>query len=251
MQLGGYTKLTLLDYTGFVSAMCFTKGCQLRCPFCHNAELVLPKLQKNDIDAEKASCEFFSYLEQRKSMLDGVVVTGGEPLLQKDLEDFLLRIKNLGLSVKLDTNGLMTEKLKKLIENKLVDYIAMDYKNTREHFCKTVGIFGTKCRESADKYYDNWENSLDYLRKHNVPYELRTTVIKELHPLSVLLEMAQSIQYNAPADELWFIQKYVRNTPVINDYQTNKIAMTPYTTEEMKDIEKTLSESDYKFILRN
>ena len=126
MIIQGLQKLTLLDYPGRVACTVFTAGCNLRCPFCHNAGLVTHIDNSNHYSEE----EFFAFLKKRRGILDGVCITGGEPLLQKDIADFIRKIKALGYSVKLDTNGCFPEKLKELTESGLVDYVAMDIKNT-------------------------------------------------------------------------------------------------------------------------
>lgn len=240
MKLRGYMKLTLQDYPGHVAAMCFTGGCQLRCPYCHNAELVLSNGQGNHADGEKTAITFLSYLEQRKLQLDGVVVSGGEPLLQQDIQDFLDKIKKLGLAVKLDTNGLLPNRLKELIRYGLVDYAALDYKNCKEHFAKTVGLDKPESQAIADSYYNSWRASLDCLRESQIPYELRTTVVRELHPLNVLMQMAESICKERNRNEHWFLQSFLKNRPIMCDYEDQKILLSAYSNEEMEEIKQAL-----------
>ena len=138
MVIQGLQKLTLLDYPGQVACTIFTAGCNFRCPFCHNASLVIDTY-KNKVITEE---EIFSFLKKRQGILDGVCVTGGEPLIQAGIEDFLGKIKSLGFRVKLDTNGSFPDKLKKIVEAGLVDYVAMDIKNSPENYGKTIGIEG-------------------------------------------------------------------------------------------------------------
>ena len=126
MQIGGLQKMTLLDYPGRVACTVFLPGCNFRCPFCHNAPLVLGPGERLDEQA------LFAFLEKRRGLLDGVAVTGGEPLLQPELETFLRRIKALGYPIKLDTNGSFPDRLRGLLEEGLVDYVAMDIKNWQE-----------------------------------------------------------------------------------------------------------------------
>jgi pyruvate formate lyase activating enzyme len=238
MKLSGYMKLTLQDYPGFVAAMCFTSGCQLRCPYCHNAEIVLSNNQRNYTDREKKAVEFLSYLEQRKLQLDGVVVSGGEPLLQYDISDFLYKIKKMRLAVKLDTNGLIPDRLKELI--RLIDYVALDYKNCKEYFAETVGLSSIENQEVIDIYYNNWRTSLNYLRENSVPYELRTTVVRELHPISVLIHMAESIYKESNQPERWFLQSFLRSGQLMCDYTNQNTRLSSYSNEEMEEIMQEL-----------
>ena len=169
VKIGGFQKLTLLDYPGKVACLVFTKGCNLRCPFCHNASLVTHTQDAGDVTQE----EILSYLQKRKGLLDGVCITGGEPLMQKGIEEFIAKVKELGYSVKLDTNGTFPDKLRELLDKKLVDYVAMDIKNCKEKYPATTGIQGFGL-ESVEK-------SLAVLKESGVEYELRTTVTDELH----------------------------------------------------------------------
>jgi len=169
MIIQGLQKLTLLDYPGRVACTVFTAGCNLRCPFCHNAGLVTHIDTDNRYDEE----EFFPFLKKRKGILDGVCITGGEPLLQKDIADFIRRIREVGYSVKLDTNGCYPEKLRELVDGGLVDYVAMDIKNTPEKYGATVGIDGFDVTPVL--------RSVEILKEGKVPYEFRTTVVEEYH----------------------------------------------------------------------
>ena len=168
MLIKGLQKLTLLDYPGKIACTVFTAGCNFRCPFCHNASLV------TSIDDERISeDEFFSFLQKRQGILEGVCITGGEPTLQTEFKTFLGKIKELGYSVKLDTNGYRPDVLKDVVNNGLVDYIAMDIKNSKEKYAITTGI------ETLDVSKIN--ESVEFLINGNVDYEFRTTVVKELH----------------------------------------------------------------------
>ena len=135
MIFGGLQKLTLLDFPGAVACIVFTKGCNFLCPFCHNALLVNKVDQAQEIDEE----EIISFLKKRTGVLEGVVITGGEPLLHPGLEDFIVRVRELGYRVKLDTNGSRPEYLKSLVSKGLLDYVAMDIKNSLEKYPKTAG----------------------------------------------------------------------------------------------------------------
>ncbi len=238
MQLRGYTKLTLQDYPGSVAAMCFTGGCQLRCLYCHNTELVLSNEQGQA--AKKTTDAFLYYLEQRSSQLGGVVISGGEPLLQHDIQDFLYKIKRLGLTVKLDTNGLLPDKLKELISHGLVDYAALDYKNCMEHFAETVGLNNPGEQTIIEDCLNSWRDSLNCLRKSKISYELRTTVVRELHPMYALVRMAKAICKEAPPRERWFLQTFLRSKNLMCDYTNKDITLSAYSVKEMEEIKQEL-----------
>lgn len=199
MQIGGLQKLSLLDYPDRTCCTIFTVGCNLRCPFCHNASIIhLPF--SGDIISEE---ELFSFLKKRKGLLDGVCITGGEPLLQKDLEPFFYEIKSLGFSIKLDTNGSFPERLQQLISSKLVDYVAMDIKNSQDKYSQTIGI----------KNFDLGpiKESVSILMADVVPYEFRTTMVRELHTAEDMLALAQWIQ----GSEKYYIQSFVHSDDVL------------------------------------
>ena len=136
MIIQGLQKLTLLDYPGKVACTIFTAGCNFRCPFCHNASLVIDTSANETIPEE----EIFRFLTKRQGILDGVCISGGEPLIQDGIEEFIRQIKEIGYDVKLDTNGSFPDKLIRLVEAGLIDYVAMDIKNSQEHYGKTIGI---------------------------------------------------------------------------------------------------------------
>lgn len=165
MNIAGLQKTTLLDYPGKVACTVFLQGCNFRCPFCQNGEILGGG--EGDISEE----EFFAFLKKRKGILDGVCVSGGEPLLQ-DVAPFLRAIKELGYSVKLDTNGAFPKKLKQLCAAGLVDFVAMDVKNSPQNYSKTAG-----CAVDLSAI----EESAAFLLEGTLGYEFRTTVVKELH----------------------------------------------------------------------
>ena len=193
MRIQGLQKLTLLDYPEKVACTVFTAGCNFRCPFCHNASLVVDIPKESEITEEA----FFSFLKKRQGVLDGVCVTGGEPLLQTGIEDFIRKIKELGYAVKLDTNGSFPEKLKYLVEEKLIDYVAMDIKNSLDAYEVTAGTDGHFLRAI--------EESVAFLKEGHVPYEFRTTVTKDFHMRENFEKIGQWIQ----GAEKYFLQKYV------------------------------------------
>lgn len=179
MDFCGLQKLTLLDYPGRTACTLFTGGCNLRCAFCHNGGLV---------DAPEAMFseeQILSFLSGRKKLLDGVCVTGGEPLLQSELKAFLYKVKDLGFSVKLDTNGCFPQRLKDLVRYGLVDYIAMDVKNSLANYPKTVGLPAFDVTPVCE--------SISYIMEGNVPYEFRTTVVRELHGEDDIVSVAKLI----------------------------------------------------------
>ena len=177
MVLHGLGKLTLLDFPGYLACTAFTGACNFRCPFCHNAPLVLSPNACEHISEE----EFFSFLTSRKGRLEGVCITGGEPTLQPDLPEFLSKIKAMGFLVKLDTNGYRPDILKPLIEGKLIDAVAMDIKNSKEAYALTAGLPEESFRT------DLIEESIRILLSSGISHEFRTTVVAELHDASRIL----------------------------------------------------------------
>ena len=183
MKVTGIQKLTLLDYPGTVACTVFTAGCNFRCPFCHNAMLVLPEQITQDYLTDD---EVFDFLRKRRGVLDGVAVTGGEPLLHKDMPDFLARVKELGYKIKLDTNGSNPDLLREIVEKKLVDRVAMDIKNAPEKYAETIGF----------EHFDLGpvEESKNFLLAGNMDYEFRTTVVRGIHTEESLIGAAKWIQ---------------------------------------------------------
>lgn len=181
MNISGIQKLTLLDYPGTVACTLFTGGCNFRCPFCHNASLVLPEQIE---EAAISEDEVMSFLKKRTGMLDGVAITGGEPLLHADLPELLRKIKDLGYKIKLDTNGSNPKLLREIVEAGLVDRVAMDIKNDPEQYMLTVG-----CRVDMKAI----EQSKDYLLSGVIDYEFRTTVVKGIHTKESLVAAAKWI----------------------------------------------------------
>ena len=200
MKIQGLQKLTLLDFPEHVACTVFTPGCNFRCPFCHNASLVVHIPKESEVTEEA----FFSFLEKRKGILDGVCVTGGEPLLQPEIETFIGRIKALGYAVKLDTNGSFPEKLKTLVEKGLVDYVAMDIKNSLETYAITSGV------DALD--LEKIQESVSYLKENHVPYEFRTTVTRNFHSKEEFERIGQWLT----GTEKYFLQNFVDSGDLIN-----------------------------------
>ena len=168
MDIHGLQKLTLLDFPGYVACTVFLSGCDFRCPFCHNGGLVLGGMEPVMDDTG-----LLDFLKKRQGLLDGVAVTGGEPLLRPDLPELLRAVKDLGYAVKLDTNGSHPAALRALVEKGLADYVAMDIKNSPERYGETIGL--------ADFDLNPVRESVDYLLSGAVDYEFRTTAVAELH----------------------------------------------------------------------
>ncbi len=191
MKICGLNKTTLLDYPGCVSATIFVGGCNFRCPFCHNGDLVLCSNELPKYSEE----EVFSFLEKRKNVLEGVCVTGGEPTLYNELPNFIEKIKALGYKVKLDTNGSNPAMLKELVKEKLVDYVAMDIKAPVYNYDKVCGAL-------VD--IEKIKESVEFLKEKSVPYEFRTTVVKELHSKEDIIEIGKWLV----GAENYYLQNY-------------------------------------------
>ena len=193
MKISGLQKLTALDYPGLIACTVFTPGCNFRCGFCHNAALVTAGSVPEDIPLD----EVMAYLRSRRGLLDGVVISGGEPLMQPGLGDFAEKIKALGYRVKLDTNGSYPERLKELIDSALVDYVAMDIKNSPAKYALTCGA------ESVDM--DKIHRSIEIIMTSAPDYEFRTTAVKELHSDADFEAMGELIR----GAKAWYIQNFV------------------------------------------
>lgn len=199
MIIYGLQKLSLLDFPGKTACTVFTGGCNWRCPFCHNASLVIGLDEVEPVNED----EFFAFLKKRQGILDGVSITGGEPLLQQDIKDFIERIRDLGYPVKLDTNGSYPEKLKELVNDGLVDYVAMDIKNSPESYAKTTGI--------SDVDLKSVYESASFLMQSGVDYEFRTTVVKELH----CAEDFEKIAVWLKGAKRYFLQSFVDSGDIL------------------------------------
>ncbi len=209
MIIGGHQKLTLIDYPGKIATTVFTVGCSFRCPFCHNPELVgTQNFASLQTGTEK---EFFAFLKKRRGKLEGVCITGGEPTIQPDIIPFIEKIKKLGYAVKLDSNGTRPDVLKKLIDQKLIDYIAMDIKNSQKKYAETVGMgdVGTKNFASL---LDRVKLSVGLIMNSRLPYEFRTTVVPGLHEEKDFLEIAKWLR---GAREYW-LQVYREEQKILD-----------------------------------
>lgn len=224
MEFAGLQKISLVDYEGKVACTLFTAGCNFRCPFCHNSDLVIYAKNVNYIPFD----EILDYLNKRKGMLDAVVITGGEPTLMPDLKEKLYEIKKLGYKIKLDTNGTNPDIVKELVDLKLIDYVAMDIKNSYEGYSKTIGL------ESYDS--NKILESINYLLSGEVDYEFRTTLVKEFHSDEDIKNIAKMIQ----GAKRYYLQEFKNSGHCIdsslhevplNDAMRFKSILLPYIKE--------------------
>ena len=214
MRLGGIQKLTLLDYPGTVACTVFTLGCNMRCPFCHNA-LLVTKTEEAEVYPEE---EFFAFLNKRRGILDGVCVTGGEPLLQSDAGEFIAKIKALGYKVKLDTNGSFPDRLEEILKSGNVDYVAMDIKNSPEKYAETVGIPGFDVSKI--------QRSIEIIRSSGIEYEFRTTLAAPLHNGESIAGAAEMVK----GSPRYFLQNFVDSGNLISGE-----GMSGLTDEELNN----------------
>ncbi len=214
MRICGLQKLAMVDFPGKVAATVFTGGCNLRCPFCHNAPLVTRPEEAERIDA----AEVLSFLAGRRGLLDGVVLSGGEPLLQEGVEDFLARVRALGYAVKLDTNGCYPQRLQGILAAGLVDYVAMDIKNSLEKYPETVGCPGF---DTAPV-----EESVCLLMGGNVDYEFRTTAVRPFHTLQDIEAIGRWLT-GAPR---YFLQTFVDSGDLVGE------GCGAFSPEEMREL---------------
>ena len=218
MNIQGIQKLTLLDFPDRTACTVFTGGCNMRCPFCHNAGLVL-RPGENPAFLEE---EIYAFLGKRQGILDGVAITGGEPLLQHGLREFILQVRELGFAIKLDTNGSYPDRLAALLDEGLLDYVAMDVKNSREKYAQTVGI---KAFDTAPI-----EQSIALLRSSGVPFELRTTVVRELHSAEDIEDMGVWLQ----GDHAHYLQGFIDSGDLISK------GLSGYDKNQMEDLVNVL-----------
>lgn len=191
MEILGLEKVSFVDYEGFVCATIFTGGCNFRCPFCHNSTIV------NKEQTVISEQEVLDYLKQRKKLLDAVTISGGEPTLQKDLGLFIKKIKAFGYKIKLDTNGTFPNVVKSLVDENLLDYVAIDIKTCFQDYPLVSGI--------KNNYSSNIKETLQILKSANVSYELRTTLVKEFHSQSVVERMKEELK----GEGKLYLQKFV------------------------------------------
>ena len=221
MKISGFNKTTLLDYPGKVAATIFLAGCNFRCPFCHNSSLVLHPAMQPEYSQE----ELLKFLVKRKGILDGVCISGGEPTLAGELADFLRKIKDIGYEIKLDTNGSRPDVIKSLVENKLVDKIAMDIKACPGNYSALTGL--------SHPDMDAIRESVDFLLEGKVDYEFRTTVVKELHTEEDFREIGLWLK----GARAYYLQAYRDSEEVLQP------GFCSYTREELESFRALLLET--------
>lgn len=225
MRISGFQKLTLLDFPGKVACIIFTQGCNFKCPYCQNSGLIGHE-NENLIEEE----EVISYLKKRQGILDGIVISGGEPTIQKDLALFMKKIKELGYLIKLDTNGSNPNLIKKLLDEELVDYIAMDIKNVIEDYKDVTGV---KVAE------DNIKKSIKLLKMSKIDHEFRTTIIKNIHDINIINKICSYVK-----DEKMFLQNFEQSENVLDK------SLESFTNKELIDIQKKIKERYPNVVVR-
>ena len=228
MVIKGIQKLTLLDFPEKIAATVFTGGCNFRCPFCHNASLVVPERFADTISEH----EVLEFLRSRVGRLSGVCISGGEPTLQPDLPAFIRRLRAMGYKIKLDTNGYRPDVLRSLVDEGLLDYVAMDIKNSREKYALTVGL------EHLD--VSRVEQSAALLMEGRVPFEFRTTVVRGLHTEEDITAIGEWLR----GDEKFFLQTFTDSGDMVSD------GLGGYSDAEMRGFVEILSRSIPKAALR-
>ncbi|OGF18458.1 anaerobic ribonucleoside-triphosphate reductase activating protein [Candidatus Falkowbacteria bacterium RIFCSPLOWO2_02_FULL_45_15] len=225
MVIGGLQKLTLQDYPDQVAAIIFTQGCNFRCHFCYNPQLVVPN-RDGAVEKGHSSLDengLFGWLRSRQGKLDAVVISGGEPTIHPDLPEFIGRIKRLGYLVKLDTNGTNPEMLARLLRERLLDYVAMDLKAPFDKYESVVGV-----KLALNKV----AKSIKIIMASGLAYEFRTTLVPELHPEQDIAKMGELI---AGADK-WYLQKFRSNVDLVNREFKNKDSYTDKEMEKLRQI---------------
>lgn len=214
MKIGGLQKTSLLDYPDILSAIIWTAGCNFRCPFCYNKQLVLGK---TEIISEET---ILSFLEKRRDVLEGLSISGGEPLLQEDIVDFTEKVKKLNYLIKIDTNGAFPEKLKELIDKKLVDYVSMDVKAPKEKYDQLVGV-----KTDLSKI----EQSIDLIKNEAPDYEFKTTVVPGMLNKKDIAEIAKWLE----GSKQFYLQQFKSDSPLVSS-KLNDVA--PYSKEELNEM---------------
>ncbi|HQO39590.1 MAG TPA: anaerobic ribonucleoside-triphosphate reductase activating protein [Spirochaetota bacterium] len=230
MNIRGLSKTSLVDFPGRISAVVFTGGCNMRCPFCHNAGLALGGSGFERITED----EIFAFLDKRKGLIDGVTITGGEPTLQNDLADFLGKIRAMGFLVKLDTNGLLPAIVSGIIERGLVDYIAVDIKSSPENYARATGV-------GLD--YIRVKETIDLIRSSGVNYEARTTCVPGFVDIDDIVKAGEFFG----RFKHWYLQQFVNRNPMIDP---SLKSLSPYPVEYMKKMQAAASAWSDKCILR-
>ncbi len=229
MQIAAIQKVSLIEYPGKICAILFTQGCNFRCPYCHNPELVNPDLYGECLREE----EIFDFLEKRRGKIDAVAITGGEPTIQQDLPEFIKRIKNLKYYVKIDTNGSNPEVIEKLVGKKLVDYIAMDVKAPPDKYNKV-----TKSKIG----YDKIKQSVELIMKSGIPYEFRTTLLKQILRENDILKIGNLLK-NA---KCYVLQQFIPTKVLDEEF----LKYESYSREELEVLGKKLAKTISTVLIR-
>lgn len=232
IEIGGFQKTTFIDYPGRLAATIFLIGCNFRCPFCYSAELVLP--EKIKLQPRIPKKDFFRFLKERKGLIEGIVICGGEPTIHKDLPEFIKKIKDSGYLVKLDTNGSNPALLKKLIDKKLIDYFAMDIKAPLM-FSKYDKATGVKIDLKKIK------KSIDIIKSSGIDYEFRTTVVPSLHTKEDIIQIAKEIGGNPATGSgrgKYFLQNFRPEKTINPDLERVKPCSKEFLAEIKKEIAK-------------
>jgi len=217
MLFGGLQKTTLVDYPGKVAATVFAVGCNFRCPYCHNPELVLPELIKKQPKITEK--EILDFLKKRQELLEGLCITGGEPTIQSDLIDFIKKVKDLGFLIKLDTNGSCPNILNNLIEEKLIDYVAMDIKSPKEKY---------KIFSEDENIIEKIDKSIEILKKDKIDYEFRTTLVSDILDEKDILAIVEWIK-SAPN---YYLQRFKKDK-VLDEKFKNAQPWTEHRTKQL------------------
>ncbi len=218
MKIGGFQKTTLLDYPEHVSAIIWTVGCNFRCPFCYNRSLVY---EESDLFSEE---DILTFLEKRKDFLEALTISGGEPFLQSDLKEFCMKVKDLGYKIKIDTNGSFPEKLKDMIDEKLIDYVAMDVKAPKEKYDKLSGV-----KTDIEKI----DKSIRVIMESGIDYEFKTTVIPKFLDKENILKISKWIKDS----KKYYLQQFKNNAPVVSSDLEH---IQPYSEKHLENILKTI-----------
>jgi len=229
MVIGGFQRFSLIDYPKKISAVVFTFGCNFRCHYCHNPELVDPSLLNGILEEEF----ILNFLKARINKLDGITITGGEPTLHRDLNKFISKVKNLGFLVKLDTNGSFPDVLRELIKDNLIDYIAMDIKATKEKYKEVI---------NADIDLDKIEESIKLIMDSGIDYEFRTTVVRSQLLIEDIISIAKMIE----GAKLFVIQRFIPTKTLDPDFINEK----SYSDEELNVVKQDVLRSVRSLILR-
>jgi len=241
MQIGGLQKLTLIDFPGRLAATVFLCRCSFRCPWCYSSELVLPEKIKQQ--PKISENEFFNFLKKRKGLLEGICVTGGEPTIHKDLPDFIKKIKKLGYLVKLDTNGSNPKMLKDLIDEKLIDYVAMDIKapigaKMQNAKCKSQND-KSKCKNKYEKAtgvkvdLEKIKKSIEIIKNSGIDYEFRMTVVPTIHTKEDIIQIAREV---SPAKR-YYLQNFRAEKTIDSKFAKIK----SYSEKEILEIQKAIA----------